>query len=121
MPIGFLKDSVIGVDATYFLQNFLDLPTEPLKSALGGWPLALETKIVENVTILKGAGIKLHFVFNGLDYGLKDELFKTSISAAATNAKAFELYEINEPTQSASLFSSSGPLSLEKTGITYHY
>ncbi|KAG8530353.1 uncharacterized protein KY384_004855 [Bacidia gigantensis] len=92
-PLEFLKGSVIGIDAAYFAKQFL---VEPLLTALGGSPIALEgfTNAVKN---LKNAGIRLHFVFNGLQYARSEDAFATSKSINSQNNDAFTVYENQQP------------------------
>ncbi|KAL8768917.1 MAG: hypothetical protein Q9209_004972 [Squamulea sp. 1 TL-2023] len=103
--ISSLNDAVIGVDATYYLEGSTK---EPLVSALGGFPLALESNIVRELKDLQTAGLRLHFVFNGLDYGIEDDPFGPSLAAANNNAVAFETYESNQAAHAIQVFRSSG-------------
>ena len=108
MPITSLKDSVIGIDATHYLERLLVPSIEPLLSALGGYPLALESTIVKELDVLKAAGVKAHFVFSGLDYGIKDDPFKPSIISALANAQAFQIYENDMANEAINVFRTSG-------------
>lgn len=108
MPLAALKDSVIGIDATYYLEHLLAPSREPLLSALGGYPLALESTIAGELEDMQAAGFKPHFVFNGLDFGIKDEPFKASISSALANAEAFEIYEKDRANEAINVFRTSG-------------
>ena len=108
MPLTSLKDSVIGIDATHYLERLLVPSIEPLLSALGGYPLALESTIVKELEVLQAAGLKPHFVFNGLDYGIKDAPFKPSIMSALANASAFEIYENDMANEAINVFRTSG-------------
>lgn len=108
MPLTCLKDSVIGIDAAYYLEHFLTPSKEPLLSALGGSPLGLESAIMKELSVLQGAGFKPHFVFNGLDYGIKDDPFGPSITSSLLNANAFDIYEKEMPDEAILLFKESG-------------
>lgn len=108
MPLTCLNGSVIGIDATYYLEGFLQPAKEPLLSALGGYPLALESTIVKELSDLQNAGFKPHFVFNGLDFGIKDDPFAPSIQASRNNALAFATYERDLATEAIVHFRSSG-------------
>lgn len=107
MPISTLSESIIGVDAAYYLENH---PKEPLVSALGGFPLAFETSIVKELGDLQAVGIRPHFVFNGLDNGINDDPFGPSLASAQASAIAFETYARGEPTAAIELFRKSGKL-----------
>ena len=64
-----LKDAVIGVDATYYLNLRLNGNNEePLKHALGGQPFVFKKAVEDDITFLRQHGITLIFVFSGLDY-----------------------------------------------------
>jgi hypothetical protein len=68
-PLHMLKDAVIGVNATYYLNLRLNGNNEePLKHALGGLPFTFKKAVEEDITFLKQNGITLIFVFDGLDY-----------------------------------------------------
>ncbi|KAL8815851.1 MAG: hypothetical protein Q9223_005053 [Gallowayella weberi] len=105
MPISYLNDSVIGIDAAYYLES---TAKEPLLSALGGFPLGLESSIVRELNDLQSVGLRPHFVFNGLDYGIDDDSFGPSLTCAANIALAFETYESNQAPRSAQMFKTSG-------------
>lgn len=109
IPLSCLKDSVIGIDATYYLENWLSPPhKESLLSALGGFPLASETFIIKELQDLQAAGLQPHFVFDGLDFGIKDDPFAQSIASARANAVAFDVYERDLAAEAAERFMSSG-------------
>ncbi|CAO1599130.1 hypothetical protein XANCAGTX0491_002873 [Xanthoria calcicola] len=106
LPLSYLNDSVVGVDASYYLDA---VGKEPLVSALGGFPFALESNIVRELKDLQSIGLRLHFVFNGLDYGIDDDPFGPSLAAAENSALAFGIYENRETAaQAAQVFRSSG-------------
>lgn len=108
MPLHCLNDSVLGIDAAYYLQSFLAPAEEPLLSALGGFPLSLEKIIVRDLSNLQIAGVRIHFVFNGLESALKDDSFGPSIASARANADAFDTYERSLATEAIKLFRTSG-------------
>ena len=108
MPLASLKNSVIGIDANHYLERLLLPSKEPLLSAIGGSPLALGATIVRELEDLKTAGLKPHFVFNGLDYSIKDNIFKQSIIASEANAGAFKIYEEDRATEAITIFKKSG-------------
>ena len=108
MPLTCLKDSVIGIDAAYYLEGLLTPSKEPLLSALGGFPLGLESVIMKELSLLQAAGFKVHFVFNGLEYGVKDDPFGPSVASSRANAAAFDIYEKEMPDEAIGVFSNSG-------------
>lgn len=108
MPLSCLAGSVIGADALYFLENLLAAYKEPLLSALGGFPLALEARIVKELGEIQSCGLRLQFVFNGLDWGINDEPFAASIASARSNATAFDIYEKDQAKEAIGVFRDSG-------------
>src|ERR1700761_1713245 len=77
-----LKDAVIGVDASYYLNLRLNGNNEePLKHALGGQPFTFKRAVEEDIAFLRQNGITLIFVFDGLDYVNKS--LRTSQLAAS--------------------------------------
>lgn len=108
LPVTCLHGSVIGIDAGYYLDRLLFPKQEPLLSALGGFPLGLEAFIVKELSNLQAAGLKQHFVFSGLDFGIKDKPFAQSIKSAHANAAAFEIYERQLATDAIKRFEISG-------------
>lgn len=64
-----LKDAVIGVDASYYLDLRLNKNSqEPLIHALGGTPYCLKKIVKDDVQALRKYDVSLIFVFNGLDF-----------------------------------------------------
>ncbi|KAI4163464.1 MAG: hypothetical protein LQ342_002971 [Letrouitia transgressa] len=108
MPITCLADSVVGFDASYYLDRLLSPAVDSVSSALGGWPLGLESNIVKELRNFQQAGITPHFVFNGLDSEIRDDPFGPSLSWARTNAQAFEIYEKELPGDAIEMFKRSG-------------
>ena len=103
----FLQDRVIGIDAAYYI---LGLSKDPLLSALGGSPLAFETTVINAVKHLQDAGLKLHFVFNGLDSGIGSNPVTSSARAAQLGGEAFALYETEQGKKAKDVFKVSGML-----------
>lgn len=99
-----MKGSVVGVDAAYFSKKFL---TEPLLTALGGAPIALET-LTNAIRDLKEAGIELHFVFNGLSFKKSSDTFAQSNWINKQNAEAFAAYEDETPERARQTFQELG-------------
>ncbi|KAL9098506.1 MAG: hypothetical protein Q9163_005846 [Psora crenata] len=92
-PLQFLKGSVIGIDAAYFLKQYI---YESVLTALGGSPIALEA-VANAVKNLREAGIELHFVFNGLQYGRVEDPFAGPNFINSQNHAAFLKYEGGQP------------------------
>lgn len=103
----FLQDRVIGIDAAYYIHG---LNKDPLLSALGGSPLAFESIVINVVTNLQDAGLKLHFVFNGLDSGVGSDPATSSARAAQLDSEAFTLYETEQGKQARDVFKASSML-----------
>ena len=108
MPLHFLKDRKIGVDAEYFLERYLLSHRETLLAALGGAPLVTGPKIRDHLRNLKASGCELHFIFNGLENGTQRSLFAVAEEAAKRHNKAFRIYEDNRAKDACDIFKSSG-------------
>ena len=109
MPLNNLADKIIGVDASYYLESFLAPQVkEPLLSALGGFPLALEQAIIKDIQALQTAGLKLQFVFNGLNHDTLDDPFRPSIESARANAAAFKTYDADMANEAIIEFKKTG-------------
>ena len=118
MPLTCLKDSIIGIDAAYYLAHFLQPGKESLLAALGGQPFVLESSIMRELDDCRAAGFDVHFVFDGLDWGNQDEPFKASILDSFTSATAFETYEKDMPSEACKVFQKSGKMSNDIFGIS---
>ena len=79
-------------------------------SALGGSPLAFEKTVISAVKHLQDAGLRLHFVFNGLDSGVGSDPVESSARAAQLDSEAFTLYETEQAKQARDVFKASGIL-----------
>lgn len=109
MPLANLANCAVGVDAAYYLDGYLAPSVkESLLSALGGFPLALEQTIIKDLNALRTAGLKLHFVFNGLDHGTVDDPFGPSILSARANAAAFKTYDADMANEAIIEFKKTG-------------
>ena len=88
-----LKDAVIGVDASYYLNLRLNGNNEePLKHALGGLPFTFKKAVEEDITFLRQVGITLVFVFDGLDYVNKSLPNSQSIESRRVQDGAWHHY-----------------------------
>lgn len=105
--LNLLQDRVIGIDAAYYI---LGLNKDPLLSALGGPPLAFESTVINAVKLLQDSGLRLLFVFSGLDSGIGSNSFTSSERAARLGTEAFTLYENEQAKQAKDVFKASGML-----------
>jgi hypothetical protein len=83
-PLASLRQAVIGVDASHYLDLRLNDPThgEPLLNAVGGDPYTLKASLREDLQAFQAVDATLIFVFNGLDY--KNKELHTSPKSYAT-------------------------------------
>jgi len=88
-PLRFLHGAVVGIHAAHYITHLAEL----VHSALGGSPLAFGKKVEEEIRELKDAGVEMHFVFDGLDYGVKEDTLARSEDMNRLNTEAFDLYE----------------------------
>lgn len=88
-----LKDAVIGVDASYYLNlRFNGNNEEPLKHALGGQPFTFKKIVEEDVAFLRQNGITLVFIFDGLDYVNKSLPNSQSVESRRVQDQAWHHY-----------------------------
>ena len=101
---------VIGIHASYYLEQFRQPAKEPLVAALGGSPLNLETLITTEIKEMQKMGCKFWFFFDGLDCRFDDDSapFEASISAMDTGAQAFQLYDAGNAVGAIDTFKRSG-------------
>ena len=101
------RPPIIGVDASYFLEQLYCPHQKEWVAALGGFPLAFETQIIKVINEIESFGLKLHFVFNGLQIRSDEPQFNNSISETIT--RAFKAYGQKDGIEQArDLFTSSG-------------
>lgn len=93
-PLPTLKDAVIGIDASYYLDLRLNgsPKEEPLKHALGGVPFCLKAQITDDIECLQDAGVKVIFVFNGLDHVNKPPAEFLSLDSTRAAETAWQKY-----------------------------
>lgn len=72
--------------------------------------MAFESTVIDTVKHLKDAGLKLHFVFNGLESGVGRDPVTCSTKAAQFDSEAFNLYEAEQAKKARDLFQESGAL-----------
>lgn len=111
MPLQYLHGYKIGVDAEYFLEQFLTTNRETLLPALGGSPLVTGPKLKEYLGNITSSGCELHFVFDGVEYGVQRSPFAASQEAAKKHSKAFRIYEEDKAQEACDIFKSSGSMS----------
>ena len=99
-----LKGARIGIDAASFSRQFI---AEPLLTALGGAPIALEG-VRNALQNLLDADISLHFVFNGLQFIKVADPFAKPDRVNIDNSAAFAQYESQRPVEARRAFSTLG-------------
>ena len=100
---------IIGVDATYYLEELRYAVKEPLVAALGGFPMALEAMIARGIKDIESCDCKLYFFFDGLDPGLNETPFQSSAAMATVISRAFSVYEVGDASAAIEHFKHSGP------------
>ncbi|KAB8360695.1 hypothetical protein FH972_024432 [Carpinus fangiana] len=105
-----LKDTTLAIEANFYLERLINSKPwrEPLLSALGGLPFAMENHIRKELGILRDAGIASLFVFHGLDAGEKYKPFDAQTKAALANGQAWTLYGQTQPDEAVQAFGNSG-------------
>lgn len=101
-----LEDCAIAVDATYYLQLFLDTPPshEPLLSALGGLT-GLDSHIRTDLEQWAAHKVIPFFIFDGQSlYGQDQVSVKRGKAANQKTEEAWSLYSKGEAEQAVSAF-----------------
>lgn len=92
-PLQSLKDAVIGVDASYYLDHRLNGNNEePLKHALGGSPFCYRKAVEDDIALLRQHGVTPIFVFNGLDFVNKSKPDSLSVDSKRVQDEAWHHY-----------------------------
>ncbi|KAK5939190.1 hypothetical protein PMZ80_008493 [Knufia obscura] len=114
LPLSSLDGAVIGVDASYYLDQCLNENNEePLKVALGGIPFTLTARIEEDLQAARDAGVKLIFIFDGLDYVNKTPAGAESSESQAAHESGWTHYLQGDPKSTVQDFGKAKyPLSL---------
>lgn len=109
LPFSALKGAVVGIDASHFIeQHLINVSTrEALLGALGGFPFALRSNIEKELQTFKNLGVGCIFVFNGLEFGKKDN-HTAPQSASRSYAQAWELYDQQQADRVVDAFSNAG-------------
>lgn len=113
LPLSSLKDAVVGIDATYYLNQRLNKQSqEPLLNALGGFPFVLKSSIEHELSILKNHGVTPLFVFSGLEFSGRSRESSTA-TTASTRAyeQAWQAYDDGDPQQVLEGFQQAGKFS----------
>ncbi|KAF7590900.1 hypothetical protein BBP40_002262 [Aspergillus hancockii] len=110
LPLSALKGAVIGIDASHYINQHLLHPStrEPLLVALGGYPFALRNNIERELQLFKSLGVNCVFVFNGLDFGTKNQRPHISPESVRAFEQAWDLYDQQQADQVVDAFSGAG-------------
>ncbi|CAK47273.1 hypothetical protein CBS115989_334 [Aspergillus niger] len=110
LPLSALKGAVVGIDASHYISQHLLQPStrEPLLVALGGFPFALKSNIERELKAYKDLGVACIFVFNGLDFGKKDQRPHVQQESVRAFEQAWDLYDQQQADQVVDAFSSAG-------------
>ncbi|POS87560.1 hypothetical protein EPUL_000916 [Erysiphe pulchra] len=112
-PLSELKNAVIGVEATSYLQNMIDSGPahEPLLAALGGDPIGLKYHLEIELDKWSENNILPLFVFDGQSIVGKDEMtLRNSQAALLKTQLAWNMYGDHQPNQAVKTFGSSGSI-----------
>ncbi|QQK44121.1 Posttranscriptional regulation nuclease (Mkt1), putative [Penicillium digitatum] len=108
LPLSALKGAVVGIDASHYINQHLvnQATREALLGALGGFPFALKAIIEKELQTIKNLGVATIFVFNGLDFGKKEN--RAQPAASRSFEQAWDLYDQQQADQVVDAFSSAG-------------
>ncbi|OJJ37272.1 hypothetical protein ASPWEDRAFT_446958 [Aspergillus wentii DTO 134E9] len=111
LPLSALKGAVVGIDASHYIsQHLLHHSTrEPLLVALGGFPFALKSNIEKELQAFKNLGVACVFVFNGLDFGKKNQRpHLQQPESVRAFEQAWDLYDQQQADRVVDAFSGAG-------------
>ncbi|OGE58286.1 hypothetical protein PENARI_c001G05534 [Penicillium arizonense] len=108
LPLSALKGAIVGIDASHYInQHLINQSTrEALLGALGGFPFALRTNIEKELQTFKSLSVACIFVFNGLDFGKKEQ--RPQPTSPRSFEQAWDLYDQQQADQVVDAFSSAG-------------
>jgi hypothetical protein len=111
LPLSALKGAIVGIDASHYInQHLINQSTrEALLGALGGFPFALRTNIEKELQTFKSLSVACIFVFNGLDFGKKEQ--RPQPTSPRSFEQAWDLYDQQQADQVVDAFSSAGMIS----------
>lgn len=125
LPLSALKGAVVGIDASHYISQHLLQPSfrEPLLVALGGFPFALRNNIERELQLFKEIGVACVFVFDGLDFGTKNQRPSVQPEAVQAFERAWDLYDQQQADQVVDAFSGAGegsqsPLAVVLVGLS---
>lgn len=118
LPLSALKGAAIGIHASHYLDQHLNqhVTKEPLLGALGGFPFALKANIERELENLRGLGVTLLFVFDGLEVGKPVSDVAVRAQTARAFGQAWELYDSGHADQVVDAFSNAGTILVAKHG-----
>lgn len=119
LPLVALKDAVLGISASHYLERQLTTPKckEKLLSAHGGAPLGLRQRFEADLDILQEAGITPFFVFSGMDVKVKDTGSRGWEDRVAANTLAWNYYDGQRAPESVEEFGNSSSLYAQRCEI----
>lgn len=115
-PLEELSGCAIAIEAAdYISTRILNHPQwkEPLLPALGGLPFGMKRHVESDIERFKTYKIQPIFIFSGLDFGKKEDVFRQSQEAAVTNANAWDLYNHHEAEKAVAMFGESSSVKAE--------
>jgi hypothetical protein len=100
----------IAVEAADYISTYIlnHQWKEPLLPALGGVPFGMKNRVEADLQKFKAFRITPIFVFSGLDFGEKEDVFRLSEVAAEVNEQAWDLYGKHQAELAVARFGESG-------------
>lgn len=75
---------------------------------MGGFPFSLRTTIENEIQTFRNLGIALVFVFNGLDFGRRDQRPRVQTEYVRAFEQAWDFYDQQQADQVVDAFSNAG-------------
>lgn len=107
-----LAGAQIAIEADHYLERLMNVPPtkEPLLSAIGGLPFALENTVNSHIAAWRAEEIKPFFVFSGLDGYKQDDVLEDAERNRDTHSQAWNMYEHQQPQEAVNTFGKSGAI-----------
>lgn len=124
LPLSVLKDSVLGIDADYFVSRSLNghSKREPLIHAIGGFPCSVEASLDTLLSTLSNHNIKPLFVLTGIEQPQQhnqnnensEPARKFNEEVRAQRAQAWSMYDRGQGEQAVMAFDDADPFDIRK-------
>ncbi|KAK9479965.1 temperature dependent protein affecting M2 dsRNA replication-domain-containing protein [Lipomyces japonicus] len=115
LPLAALKQSVVGIDAEYFLEQIIRSHKDPMAPAIGGLPTKFESSIDSFLSVLKAENITPLFVLKGLDVVSSRKPFSEVDATEQKRNEAWDVYNRRLSSEIVKSFSALDSIPVSET------